>query len=249
MTALFNRQDPERVAPVFIELLGDEDATIRSEAAQDLGFMRARAAVEPLLAALPKQGPYERPTFIEALGAIGDPRAAPPLIALLDGAKDEEARAIAGALAKLGPQAVPAFVKRLSDAKPSVRAAAAAGLGWIALATDADMRKETLGPAIAPLIPLLYDPVAEVRATAADAMGNIRDPKFLTSLLLALGDPDDKVREVVARVVSYYGDAAIALLPPALQSTERGSGSAPRRPTRRSPGSASTMRAAPAPPT
>ena len=51
-------------------------------------------------------------------------------------------------------------------------------------------------------------------------MGNIRDPKFLTSLILALGDPDDRVREVLARVISYYGDAAIAVLPSAFQSTD-----------------------------
>ena len=55
MSALLNRRDPEGVVPVFIELLGDRDAIIRAEAAEDLGFMRARGAVEPLLAALAKR--------------------------------------------------------------------------------------------------------------------------------------------------------------------------------------------------
>jgi len=220
MTALFNKQDPERVVPVFIELLGDEDSTVRQKAAEDLGFMRAKAAVDPLIAALPKQSAYERKTFIEALGTISDARAAPVLLALLGNAKDEEAYTIAVALAKLGPDAVPALLEHLADPKWAVRSAVAAGLGWIGRDATPDLRREVVGPIVAPLIPLLYDPIPEVRSSAADAMGNIRDSKFLNSLLLALGDPDDKVQEVVARVVSYYGDAAIALLPPVFQSAD-----------------------------
>jgi HEAT repeat protein len=155
MTALFNKRDPERVVPVFVELLGDEDATIREKAAEDLGFMRAKAAVEALIAALPKQGPSARKTFIEALGAIGDARAAPVLLALLGSTQDEEAYTIAVALAKLGPDAVPLLLEHLADPKWAVRAAAAAGLGWIGRDARPDLRREIVGPIVAPLIPLL----------------------------------------------------------------------------------------------
>ena len=220
MGELFNRQDPGGTIPVFVELLSDEDSTIRGKAAEYLGFLGAKEAVTPLIAALAKQGPLGRGPFIEALGTIGDPRAVAPLVALLESADKDEARAVAQALARLGPEVVPALVKRLADPKPALRAAAATGLGRYAVEGDPSTMKETLAPAIAPLIPLLYDPVADVRAAAADAMGNIRDPKFLTSLMLALGDPDERVREIIARVISYYGDAAIALLPSAFQSTD-----------------------------
>ncbi|MFI4997185.1 MAG: HEAT repeat domain-containing protein [Hyphomicrobiales bacterium] len=220
MTLLLNREDPDRVVPVFIKLLDDKAPTIRAKAAEDLGFMGAASAVEPLLAALPKQGPPERPTFIEALGAIGDPRAIAPLAAALDGAAEGEARSLTRALANLGPEVVPLLIKRLVDPRPSIRAAAAAGLGWFAIEARTQAKKEALAPAIAPLIPLLYDTIPTVRSSAADAMGDIRDPKFLTSLVLALGDPDDQVREVIGRAISYYGDAAIAVLPPAFQSSD-----------------------------
>jgi len=220
MTALFRRRDPENLVPLFVALLDDKDSAIGSKAAEYLGAMGAEAAVEPLIAALRKRGPADRTAFIEALGAIGDRRAVAPLAALLDGAGESEARSVGRALAKLGPEAVPVLVKRLSDPKPAVRAAAAAGLGWFALGPDGATRKDALGAAIAPLIPLLYDPVAEVRSSAADAMGNIHDPRFLASLMLALGDPDDAVREVMARVISSYGGAAMALLPSAFQSAD-----------------------------
>jgi hypothetical protein len=93
MSDLLNRRDPEGVAPVFIALLGDRDAIIRAEAAEDLGFMRARGAVEALIVALAKQDPSGRSAFVEALGAIGDPRALAPLAALFDAAGQGEARA------------------------------------------------------------------------------------------------------------------------------------------------------------
>ncbi len=51
-------------------------------------------------------------------------------------------------------------------------------------------------------------------------MGNIRDPKFLPPLIAAIGARDETVREVQARVISYYGDAALAALAAPFQSPD-----------------------------
>ena len=218
---LYNRTDPDKVAPVLIGLLKDPDSSIRSAAAEYLGWMHYRPAVEPLLAGLAKQT-YDRDKFFTALGNIGDPSAVKPLLDLLDAAKDEgEARAISGALAKLGPDALPAFIARLTSEQPATRASAAAALGWYAREHyQDDKAKQALAPATRPLIALLTDPSDDVRSAAADAMGNVRDPEFLPALIAAINVRDPKVREIQSRVISYFGDAALTALKPAFQSDD-----------------------------
>jgi HEAT repeat protein len=95
----------------LILLLKDSNESIRHYAAEALGIIGDKAAVEPLMAAL--QGDRRnRSVVAAALGTLGDPRAVEPLIAgLQEGGHDWERQAIVQALGKLrDPRAADALV-------------------------------------------------------------------------------------------------------------------------------------------
>ncbi len=81
----------------------NEDLIVRGRAAQMLGKMRDRRAVDPLITALDARG-YQTPIHAaEALGRLGDARAIEPLLNMLDTHDNEGARKAANkALDRLG---------------------------------------------------------------------------------------------------------------------------------------------------
>lgn len=193
--ALYWRIHSDALVPLLIKMLSDPSPEISAGAAKYLGYS-------------------------------GDTRAVAPLLAMFDAANDaSEARRIAQTLPNFGPEIVPALTTRLSNPKPSIRAASAAALGWMASGLFTNEKSDRAAnraaierDAIEPLIPLLRDPVADVRISTADAMGNIYHSRFLVPLVAALPEQDENDREVFARVISYYREAAIAALLPVLQS-------------------------------
>ena len=193
--ALYYRHDPHAMVPLLIKMLSDPSPEISARAATYLGYS-------------------------------GDTRAVGPLLAMFDAANDtSEAKRIAETLPNFGAAIVPALTTRLSNPKPSIRAASAAALGWMASGlftnerSDRDANRAAIErDAIEPLIMLLRDPVADVRRSTADAMGNIRHSRFLAPLVAALPEQDENDREIFARVISYYREAAIAALLPVFQS-------------------------------
>jgi hypothetical protein len=64
--------------------LGSSDAETRTSAAQELGKMRPKAAVTPLIRTLSDKDPYVRGWSAWALGEIGNSRAVGPLIGALE---------------------------------------------------------------------------------------------------------------------------------------------------------------------
>jgi twitching motility protein PilT len=83
-----NHDSQKLVAPI-VRLLGDEDWWTRVVAMDTLGRLKATEAVEPLVRAL--SDPDVRWSAVEALSAIGDPRALPAIAKLL-GDKANEVR-------------------------------------------------------------------------------------------------------------------------------------------------------------
>lgn len=83
-----NHNSQKLVAPI-VRLLGDEDWWTRVVAMDTLGRLKATEAVEPLVRALSE--PDVRWSAVEALSAIGDPRALPAIVKLL-GDKANEVR-------------------------------------------------------------------------------------------------------------------------------------------------------------
>ena len=105
--------------------LGSPRSYVRWQAAQALGKMRDKAAVQPLLNALSDESTVVRESAAEALGEIGGKRALEPLIAALDDEVPYVRLQIVGSLGKMRDTlASSSLVKSLTD---SVLREAAAG--------------------------------------------------------------------------------------------------------------------------
>jgi len=115
----------------------------------------------------------------EALGAIGDPRAVTPLLAVLRTEKWAQYDSdVPKALGKLGPGAVGPLTAALKDPNATIRSAAAVGLGAIGNPRSRE-----------PLLLLLHDPDVDVRRNAVYGLGMMKDPRVVKPLILLLGDP------------------------------------------------------------
>ena len=68
----------------LIGLLDDADADVRAQAAISLGWMQAKGAVDALVAKTTSKNVRDRRRTVQALGNIGDKRAAPALMKALD---------------------------------------------------------------------------------------------------------------------------------------------------------------------
>jgi len=89
---------------LLVDALRDRNHPGLAEAAAEaLGRLGAPDAVGPLLNAFAGSAPVLRLTVARALGDISDRSAAPGLADALAGAEHDEARAVAGALLRLGP--------------------------------------------------------------------------------------------------------------------------------------------------
>jgi len=164
-------------------------------------------AVEPLIVALKDNDDLVRSYAAEALGNIGDARAVEPLI------------------------------NSLKDNDSDVRESAAEALGNIEWKPPTDYQKAVYlvamrdwqecvkigADAVEPLIVALKDNDDLVRSYAAEALGNIGDPRAVEPLINVLKD-DNKwwVREKAAKALGEIGDAAIDPLIVALKDNDIG---------------------------
>jgi len=197
---------PEQVLPRLIVLLKDRNSEMRRTAAQSLGKIARKEAVQALVEALRDPDAGVRRTAAWALGMIGEDAVGSdrsPLVSLLfdhdPGVREAAAMALgltgdthAGIellLERLQEPATPADVKRL----------AAASLGGMEART-----------AVPVLMKLLADRDARVRRWAVAALGEIADPETVVPLSKVLtNDPDPGVRiEAAFRLGKFGGEAA-----------------------------------------
>lgn len=211
-------QDP-RAADVLVLRLTDADAEVRALAATYLGELRAPGAIDALI---PRVAPGEpvavRRAAIAALGAIGDAKAAPALIAILRdgpgelhrdaadalvGLADEASLDALGTLAR-GQRGVPQahVVRVVAGIARRTGAPAATKLlldmttkGGTAAATAAIAGLAATAPADATptLMKLLTDASADRRRLAAWALGALGATTAVPALLAALPVRDDKL--------------------------------------------------------
>ena len=168
--------------PFLIRLLGDESRqqpTPSSEAFETLYVLRD-AAILPLTAGLAVDDENIRYFSISLLEMIGDRRAVPALIRLLDrdaGARGFSMRgAAASALGEIGDaRAVEPLLGLLKDSDRDVVARAVSALGEIG-----DHR------AIKPLLALLKSPQSDLRSWAAIALGRFGDWTLFDPLFTGL---------------------------------------------------------------
>ena len=159
-----------RAIPALIGALAAKEQEVRLTCRDSLVTLGSDA-VEPLIAALTNKVAFTRRHAAEALGELGDARAAGPLLALIGDDHRQVRMAAMYAVGKVkDPIATEPLMKELSHDDREFREAAAVSLGQIA-----DERAVPL------LIASLDDPVEAVREQAAAALGRI-DPKDDKSL-------------------------------------------------------------------
>jgi HEAT repeat protein len=153
-----------------------------------------RPAVEPLLRALGSQNRRTREYAAEALGAIGDPRAFDPLVAMLaHGGADTLRMSLLKALGELkDPRAIGVIT-------PYLKAPEQVNRGWIirmaANALGQIGSEEVIGPLTEVLV---GDPDWFARLGAAEGLRKMRHPGATAPLRRALQDEDARVREEAA---------------------------------------------------
>jgi len=232
--------------PALINILGDPDPDLRAPSARALGAVgpAARPAVPSLLKAL-REGGYTSAgqsvssVLSAALGHMGK-QTVPQLVAALDDNDPRVARAAAGALHDIGPDAaaaVPTLIRMLRQGDQAGRGAAIWGLTGIgpearaAIPVLIEMLQHEdfhtqywscqalgqIGPDARTAVPTLIDRLrhglASVRRHAAAALGNIGPDigrEGLDALIEALDDPSEPVRENAVVALGKLGPFAQA---------------------------------------
>jgi|GEM_PF-387826 len=228
-----------RAIPALIDLLSDPNENVSASAVEALGKLRASEALPSLLGILKRDSPllvfstikaleqigdvcaieplidilsnnrYKR-VGLEALGAIGDMRAAGPLIAALQsGTKSmqcsalkavtqlesrqsgEDQKAIHRKVKEIYQESLYSLLlDAIQDADPSLRRAAILMLGWVAEARS-----------IPVLIPLITGECREAVLAALIEIGK----EHVESLLPEFSQQEDLVREVMATLSGKIG--------------------------------------------
>ncbi len=185
----------------LILALKNKDPKIQYDAAEALGDIGDKRAVEPLATAL-KNDEFGgvRWKAAEALSKIGAP-AVEALIGALRHDDDDVRWKAAIALGEIGdPRAIEPLIMLLGDEDRFVKSHAALALGAIG------------EPAVNPLIRALREGDGNHRWGAAIALGKIRDPRSIEPLILALADKYENVRAESASSLAAMGKPALGPL-------------------------------------
>ena len=160
------KAQPQPSVKSLILDLKNPKSNIRMDAAAKLGQIKDKRAVEPLCDALEDKSLDVRHQVVHALGALGeiDERATKCLVKALE---DREVDADAGdSLIRIGGPAVKALTEALKS--PDIKEEAVGLLGTIGVGKAPVKVK---GDVIEPLCGALKDKSADVRETAALALG------------------------------------------------------------------------------
>ncbi|MBZ4414884.1 HEAT repeat domain-containing protein [Myxococcus sp. RHSTA-1-4] len=212
--------------PALVPLLRAKDNYTRIEAVQVLGAMKAKEAVEPLIALATDESvePFLNKKAIEALGHIGDPRAAPALVRMLT--KERKGKSFyvesSFALFQLGQPAADALLPALEGKDQELlKWAQANGVNPASYAMKAatvlgDLReKRAVGALLKQLSFTHSDPQIQalVRMQAADALARMRATEAVKPLAGLVAETDPTVRDAYVRALSRLGgrDALPAL--------------------------------------
>ncbi|MGD8239484.1 MAG: HEAT repeat domain-containing protein, partial [Armatimonadota bacterium] len=154
--------------------------------------------VEALIEALSDASAWVREAAAQALGLIGDSRAAAPLAKALQDVDRHVRKRAASALILLppSPEAFAALSEAaVNDTSSAVRRYAVEALGWFGDAA-----------AVPTLIDALGDPESsEVRAAAARHLGDLASSKAVSALAERFKDADVDVRWAAVRSVGRLG--------------------------------------------
>ncbi|MBC7287129.1 MAG: HEAT repeat domain-containing protein [Armatimonadetes bacterium] len=203
-------EEAQRVVRPLVDRLNNDPAwTVRRKAATALGGLadvaKQMGVVDVLIAHLSDPRPEVKAAAAEALGRIGDPKAAQPLVATLVHNRFGAVREIEVALEKLGAPALPFIVPALNHPEAEVRRAGVEALAKIGTPD-----------AVVPLAQRLKDPDIAIRRRAADALITLADARVVPQLIEALRDPDPHVYYPARDALANVGGPAVPALIAAL---------------------------------
>ncbi|HEU4402036.1 MAG TPA: HEAT repeat domain-containing protein [Candidatus Polarisedimenticolia bacterium] len=173
----------------------------RAEAAERLGLMRSRTAVEPLVALMSDPVGEVRIRSARALGIIRGSTSIRPLVLALTDPSRWSAIRVAEILIDVGSEAVGELLAAYDSLPHHARVSALDVLGRIRSLEASGLIRGAL-----------QDPHPDIRARAANALGQIGDPGFADELVRALRDTEWPVRAMAAKAIGRVG--APAAIPP-----------------------------------
>lgn len=186
------------IGPLLIAALKDEKPDIRSHAAQALRKSNETRAVRPLIAALKDSDAKVQCSAAQALGNLSDQRAVRPLVASLKNPRRAVQGAAVMALIGIGKPAVTALITTLGDEDPVVRKYSAVVLGEIRdpqavrpliavlKKTGEELEKIEEEKITRPGIQSIKENLSKLRLAAAKALGQLKDPRAVETLIDAL---------------------------------------------------------------
>jgi HEAT repeat protein len=173
-------------------------ALILAEIGNALGISILVAAVERTLE---ESDDDMLPRMLEALGRLGDARAIPPLIKVLEGEHSLLRLAAAGSLVAIGEPAVEALLDVVwNSGDADARSRAVETLGQIG--------SKSIGP---PLMRLLQEDDLEVtiKYEIVEALGKIGDPDLIETVIQAMTTGDPVMRFRASRALVRMGRGAV----------------------------------------
>ena len=183
--------------PSLLRLLHTEKGRSKADIVRALGFIKDKRATEAVIACLGDDNALMRQRSAEALGKIGDKRAARPLAEGLSREMEYAAcTAYVRALGRLkSADGTSALAKALTRKDDLIRRDAAEALGEVGGAA-----------ALSPLRQATKDKHAEVRASATEALGKIGDKKAVPFLTALLADTSERVVNSALIALARIGD-------------------------------------------
>ncbi|GAA3220607.1 HEAT repeat domain-containing protein [Actinocorallia longicatena] len=173
---------------------------LRRRAAHLLGAAGWEPGRNRLTFLLRDADPEVRAAAALALGRIGDPRSARPLLKALAGHRPVGPDPVAAALVRLGPAAAPQLRAGLESPQPRARSTSAAALG--VLGGPRDVREL--------LSRLEREEEADVRVAILGALGRLGSPASAGAISARLGDHDPAVRRAAAEALGELGAGSTA---------------------------------------
>ncbi|MEJ5185587.1 MAG: HEAT repeat domain-containing protein, partial [Candidatus Geothermincolales bacterium] len=181
----------QRMKARLLELLTDEDETIRREAS----FLAREIADESLFSylegAMESDDPVVRKNVALALARVRTPEAVEVLIKAMGDQEDDVAKTASWALGQMGELSAGRLIEALGSPEARVRRGAAWALGVIKDARSVE-----------PLIRALKDTDEKVRKGAAWALGEMGD---LAAEALSKSLEDPEIREAVRNILERIG--------------------------------------------
>ncbi len=177
-----------------VRALGSRRWWKRAEAAEHLGLMRSKQAVESLAVAMNDPISEVRIRSARALGLIRGSTSIRPLVGALADPSRWSAIRVAEILISVGAEAVDELLRAYDTLPHHAKISTLDVLGRIRSHRGADLMRRSV-----------RDAHPDIRARAAHAMGLIGDPGFVDDLVTALGDPEWAVRAMAAKALGRIG--------------------------------------------